>query len=117
MTVPCRLPTHHSNHSSLGKNGAVHMEKSYRKCGVSEEVELARFGRLLWRAFPEARSEHDLSEIAAAVLSTEGRNVHPKTVRNWLHGDNAPHFRYVIRVLALAGAESVFELIDPEAAA
>ena len=112
MTSSC--PTRHSMHSSHVQHGVVLVEKSYRKSGPSEEVELARFGRLLWRAFPSARSEHDLSEIAAAVLSTEGRKVHPKTVRNWLHGDNAPHFRYVIRVLALAGAESVFDLIDPE---
>lgn len=112
MTVS--RPTLHSMHSSRGQHGVSRVEKSYRNCSRTEEADLARFGRLLWRAFPQAKSENELSELAADVLSTDGRQVHPKTVRNWLHGDNSPHFRYVIRVLALAGAESVFYLIDPE---
>ncbi|WP_242685186.1 MULTISPECIES: hypothetical protein [Haematobacter] len=97
------------------------MEKSCRKStGVAtvaaqdEEAELQRFARLLRKAFPGAASDHELSETAAAVLSTRRRNVHPKTVRNWLNGDNTPHFRHVMRVLAIAGAEGVFGLLDPE---
>lgn len=87
-------------------------EKSFRK---SEDFERRWFASLLWGAFPEARSEHELSEMAAEVLSSDRRPVHPRTVRNWLRCENAPHFRYVPQVIALAGAESVFQLIDPEA--
>lgn len=38
----------------------------------------------------------------------------PRTVRNWLRRENAPHFRYVLKVIALVGAEAVFQVIDPE---
>lgn len=82
-----------------------------------EEAERHWFASLLWRAFPEARSENELSELVAEVLTTERRRIHPKTVRNWLRCENTPHFRYVIRILALAGAESIFEIIDVEDAA
>ena len=79
-----------------------------------EDAERAWFAGLLWKAFPEARSENDLAAIAAEVLTQEGRTVEPRTVRNWLRSENSPRFRYVIRVLAIAGAESLFQIIDPE---
>ncbi|WP_237072596.1 hypothetical protein [Pseudaestuariivita rosea] len=90
------------------------LEKSYRKSSLSEENEREWFARVLWQAFPEAQSENHLSELVAEVLTTDKRPIHPKTVRNWLRCQNAPHFRYVLRILALAGAERVFEIIDPE---
>lgn len=120
MTAPLALSRAASTDLACQQHGAKPLETSCRKSrGAqkhSEDAELARFARLLWAAFPGAASANDLAETAAAVLSTEGRAVHPKTVRNWLAGENAPHFRYVIRVLALAGAERVFDLIDPEGA-
>lgn len=95
---------------------ALGSEMSFRKSGASpEEQERAWFAGLLWRAFPEAGSENELAEAAAAVLSRDGRAVHPRTVRNWLRCENAPHFRYVLAVIALAGAEAVFAVLDPEA--
>ncbi|KFI34257.1 hypothetical protein CG51_05270 [Haematobacter missouriensis] len=93
------------------------MEKSCRKpktLAQDEEAELERFAKLLRQAFPGTTSDNDLAETAAAVLSTRRRTVNPKTVRNWLRGDNTPHFRHVIRVLALAGTEAVFGFLDPE---
>jgi len=93
---------------------------SFRKCSGSlspEEAERAWFAGLLWRAFPEARSENDLAELAAEVLTSDKRPVTARTVRNWLRRENAPHFRYVLRVIALVGAEAVFQVIDPEAGA
>ncbi|MBL3580790.1 hypothetical protein JMJ92_22080, partial [Rhodovulum visakhapatnamense] len=45
---------------------------------------------------------------------TAQRPVNPRTVRNWLRSENAPGLHYVLAVLALAGAETVFELFDPE---
>ncbi|UXU73677.1 MULTISPECIES: hypothetical protein [unclassified Paracoccus (in: a-proteobacteria)] len=86
---------------------------SFRKCG-GEEAERAWFAGLLWRAFPDARSENELAELAADVLTSDSRPVTPRTVRNWLRRENAPHFRYVLKVIALVGAESVFQVIDPE---
>lgn len=88
--------------------------ESSRHALCPEEAERAWFAGLLWKAFPEARSEEQLAEMVAEVLTDERRPCHPKTVRNWLRCDHAPHFRYVIRILALAGAESLFQIIDPE---
>lgn len=79
-----------------------------------EEAERAWFAGLLRKAFPEARSEHELAELAAQVLTSDRRPVHPRTVRNWLRCENTPHFRYVLQVIAMAGAESVFQILDPE---
>ncbi|WP_370286906.1 hypothetical protein [Pseudooceanicola nanhaiensis] len=100
------------------------MEKSFMKCtpirkaGLSaEDAEREWFARLLWRAFPEARSEAELAELVAEVLTTDRRPVHARTVRNWLRCVNAPSFRYTMQVIALAGAESLFELFDPGEAA
>lgn len=90
------------------------MEKSYRNGLTQEEAERKWFAGLLWKAFPEARSENELSELVAEVLTTDKLPVHAKTVKNWLRCDNAPHFRYVMRVFAMAGAESLFQIIDAE---
>ena len=92
------------------------LEKSFRKCSGHEESDLAWVGKALWRAIPEARSEHELSEIAAELLSTPKATVTPRTVRNWVRGVSTPHFRYVRSILVMAGAEAVFNLIDAEAA-
>ncbi len=81
---------------------------------TGQEAERLWFAGLLWKAFPEARSENELAELVAEVLATERRPIHRRTVRNWLRGENTPHFRYVMRVLAMAGAESLFEIIDGE---
>jgi len=90
------------------------VEKLYRNCLNSEEAEREWFARQLWKAVPEARSENELSEIMAEILTTEKRKVHPKTVRNWLRCENSPHFRYTMRVLAMVGAEGLLRFIDPE---
>ena len=92
------------------------LEKLCRKSSIPEEIERKWFAGLLWKAFPEANSLEELADLVAEVLTTDKRPVNPKTVRNWLNLDHAPHFRYVIRVIALAGAESLFEIIDAEAA-
>ncbi|MBL3580793.1 hypothetical protein, partial [Rhodovulum visakhapatnamense] len=65
---------------------------------------------LLWRSFPEATSEAELADLVAEALNTAQRPVNPRTVRNWLRSENAPGLHYVLAVLALAGAETVFEL-------
>lgn len=78
------------------------------------EAEREWFARLLWRAFPEATSENEVAELAAAVLSDTARPVTPRAVRNWLRCENTPHFRYVIPLLAMAGSEALFSFFDPE---
>lgn len=80
----------------------------------AEEAERAWFASLLWRAFPDAVSENELAELAARVLTSDSRPVTARTVRNWLRCENSPHFRYVLRVIGLVGAEAVFQMIDPE---
>lgn len=91
---------------------------SFRKSSSAlspQDAEREWFAGLLRKAFPEAESDNHLAELVAEVLTTEHRPVDPRTVRNWLACENSPHFRYVIRVIALAGAESLFQIIDPEA--
>ena len=100
------------------------MEKSFRKKSnktnalrkSSAKMDLAWVGKALWRAFPEAQSENELCELAATVLSTADHTVTSRTVKNWVRGDNPPHFRYIRSILVMAGAEAVFNLIDAEAA-
>jgi len=93
------------------------VEKSYpksrrmKKTVIAEDEQRRMFAALLWRAFPEARSEADLAALVAGQLTTEDRPVHPKTVRNWLSTDNAPSFRYYLPVLMMAGGEAVLDLI------
>ena len=98
----------------LCEDGPRPIEKSFRNNMTPEEAERRWFANLLWAAFPEANSPNELAEIVAEVLTTERRPVDPRTVRNWLNCDNAPSFRYIFRVLALAGAESLFDIINPE---
>ena len=93
------------------------MERSFRKSSgavAPEDAEREWFASLIWRAFPEAKSENELAELAADVLTTDCRPVTSRSVRNWLRCENSPHFRYVLRVLALAGTESIFQIMDPE---
>jgi hypothetical protein len=93
------------------------LEKSFRKSSSArsaEDAEREWFASLLKSAFPEANSDNELAEIAAEVLTTEKRPVTARTVRNWLGCHNAPHFRYVLKVIALAGTECIFQIIDPE---
>ncbi len=83
--------------------------------GISEEdAERAWFAGLLWKAFPEARSEEDLCKIAARALTRKGRPVHPRTVKNWARQLHTPHFRYVLRVYALAKFEGAMTFLDLE---
>lgn len=97
------------------------MEKSFRnrreaivaaRAAATESVARAWFADQLRAAFPEARSVNELAEIAAVVLSGADRRVDPRTVRNWIAGENAPSFRYVLPVLALAGTERAMALLD-----
>lgn len=110
---------------SRGQDRSATLEKSFRKCSPAggprvvsraEEAELEFFARLLWRAFPDATSEEQVAVMAAEVLTTEARPINPRTVRNWLRGLNSPHWRYVPPVLAMAGAEAVFDLVEGRSA-
>lgn len=61
------------------------------------------FRDLLWRAFP-ANSDSARAERAAKVLDVSERQV-----RNWLRCEHDPKLRYVMAVIAIAGAEVVFK--------
>ena len=103
-----------SDHASR----VLEMSCTPRAVSDAETRERDWFAELIWSAFPEARrenwSERRLAEEAAVILSSEGRPVHWKTVRNWLRSETTPHFRYVLKVLALAGAEAIFAIVEPE---
>jgi hypothetical protein len=64
------------------------------------------FVALLWRAFPSP-SEHELSLKAARVL-----DVSPRQVRNWLRGEHSAAWHHVAAVMAVAGAEIVFDRVE-----
>ncbi len=66
---------------------------------------------MLWKAFPEARSENELAELVSNHFTRRGRGVTQRTVRYWLQRETTPHWRYVLEIMALAGAERAFELI------
>ncbi|MBL3598104.1 hypothetical protein JMM63_21580 [Rhodovulum sulfidophilum] len=90
------------------------MEKSFLNMSDQQRRERKWFASLMWRIFPEATSEAQLADLVAEALNTAQRPVNPRTVRNWLRSENAPGLHYLLAVLALAGAETVFELFDPE---
>lgn len=91
------------------------MEKSCTKFPADREAaELTWFTNLLWTSFPEAQSERELCDLVSDVLSTEKRSIHWKTVRGWLRQETTPNFRYVVPVIAMAGAECIFQIIDNE---
>ncbi|WCR05280.1 hypothetical protein JHX88_12000 [Paracoccus saliphilus] len=64
------------------------------------------FRNMLWRAFPSP-SEHDLTVKAAGVLDVSQRQV-----KNWLREEHDASLRYVMAVIAIAGAEVVFGRIE-----
>ena len=80
---------------------------------TSEQAERQWFACLLWQALPMCRSEAELCERAATVLSRKGRPVTPRAVRNWCRCENTPHFRYVLTVYALAQAEKLAGAVSP----
>ena len=87
---------------------APHPPPRYQAKSIRKDAgHLTWFIRVLWKAFPEATSEHELSELVAEFLSKEGQTVTPRTVRYWLRQDTTPHFNSVFPILVLAGAESV----------
>ncbi|SCY61879.1 hypothetical protein SAMN05660710_02123 [Paracoccus tibetensis] len=93
-----------NGHSSRDQYGAL----SVKNPAHSTDPCASRrwFSDLLWRAFP-SRSERELSEKASAVL-----DVSPRQVINWLREEHDPKLRYVMAVIALAGAEIVFSRIE-----
>lgn len=95
----------------------VPVEKSFIKYSghvPPEDSELDWFVGLLWRAFPEARSQNELAELVAQAFASDRRPLDKRTVINWLGRRNSPHFRYVLKAIALAGVEMVIGLADPE---
>lgn len=61
----------------------------------------------LWRAFPEAVSEHDLAQMAAPYFRDlrHGRPIAPRTVRLWLSGVSLPRMEHFCVLVALVGAD------------
>ena len=85
--------------------------RSCRNVVSPQDAEREWIARMLWKAFPESRSENELADLVAAHFAGRGREVSARTVRYWLRRETTPHWRYVVELLALAGAERAFELI------
>lgn len=64
------------------------------------------FAAMLWSAFP-SRSERDLAQKASRALGVSARQV-----THWLRCENDASLRYVTAVMAIAGAEIVFGLVE-----
>ena len=64
-----------------------------------------RFARLLRRAFP-GPSDMAVAEKAGPVLGAT-----PRTVQNWLQCRNDAKVSHVLAVLAIVGADAVFDVI------
>lgn len=86
-------------------------EKSCRNGMTAEEAEREWVRRVLWKAFPKATSENDLADRVAKHLTSARRPIDARTVRFWLRGETTPHFRYLVPILALAGAEAVMDMV------
>lgn len=97
---------------SLAEDRPRPVENGFRNGLTAQDAELRWFSNLLWATYPEARSENDLANRVARELTTSRRKISPRTVRYWLRGDHAPHFRYVMRVLDLARREGVHDFFD-----
>ena len=74
----------------------------------TDQAQAARkwFAAMLWRAFP-SRSENELAEKASAALG-----VSPRQVKNWLRHEHCAALKYVVAVIAIAGAEVVFQRME-----
>lgn len=78
----------------------------------SEDAQRAWFASLLWSAFPKSRSEHELAERAATVLTRKNAPVSSRQVRHWLRGESSAKLHHVMAVIAIAGAEIVFRRME-----
>jgi len=98
-----------TTHRSIGSRFDHHkpMERRVKNpaqtATVAKSVARERFAELLWRAFP-SQSERDLARKAAKVLAVSERQV-----ANWLRCENDASVSVVFAVIAIAGAELVFE--------
>lgn len=102
MTAPV-LPTDFHSVPSQDQHGRKSVEKSFQKTTDRATAYRMWFRDLLWRAFP-ADSDAARAETAAHVLDVSERQV-----RNWLRCEHDPKLRYVMAVIAIAGAEVVFK--------
>jgi hypothetical protein len=98
--VQCSPPEHGSFRMKFPSQNRAAM-------GRARDVTLRRrwFANLLWRAFPG----HSAREKAVAAAPVLGLSV--KQVENLLNGQHDAKLGTILAVLAIAGAESVFEII------
>lgn len=62
---------------------------------------------ICWAAFPEARSQTQLSEMVAAYLKKVSEPVRARTVRRWFTGECEPRGKYVRKLQRLMATEKV----------
>lgn len=77
---------------------------------TSEEWISGRVIAALWRAFPEATSEAELSEMASPYFRNlagpkVGQPIDPRTIRYWLKGDTLPRTQHFAVLAGMVGAD------------
>jgi hypothetical protein len=106
----------HSNSPFIGSNRSQVNNRSVKLKNLAFntfDVEASNrmwFRDVLWRAFP-APSDAARAEKAHKVLGCSERQV-----INWLNCENDPKLRYILKALAVAGAEIVFHQSQDDAA-
>lgn len=72
----------------------------------------ARLKSALWRAFPDARSENELSILVAEKMPAKrGKPFTDRGVRRWFAGETYPQGRNLIAVGAILTAELAMDLL------
>lgn len=103
MTAPARPSDFRHDGLSQVQREVKSVKNPARNALDRETAYRMWFRDMLWRAFP-AQSDNDRAERAARVLDVSERQV-----RNWLRCEHDPKLRYVMAVIAIAGAEVVFK--------
>lgn len=82
------------------------MEKSFAFCALDETARRRWFADLIWRAFP-GDSARAKAQVAAPVLGLT-----PRQVENLLKGQHNAKLGTILKVLTVAGADAIFDIIE-----
>ena len=101
----------HALHSSQVQGAPNMPEMSFRKRKRNQDRN-ALLKAALWRAFPDATSENDLSiRAAAAMLKEGGEDITDRGIRKWLNGDALPRAKNMAALGILIGSEAAMDIL------
>lgn len=92
-------------HSSRFEHGAKHLEKSFVFSKANSSVRRRWFANLMWKAFPGASIRENALRAAPALDLT------PRQCENLMKMEHDAKLGTVLAVLAIAGAENIFDII------